>query len=106
MRPKIILIICVGIFLVAGNLLIDNWPKTLHHGDSNGYYLHVVSALLYQDVGDYSASIDSPKAVNPSADDPRTDIYGIRPTEKGRMYIKYTVGVPILEAPFFYLGHV
>lgn len=105
MRPKLILIACLAVFLIGGNLLIDRWPTTLHHGDSNGYYLHVVSALLYHDVGDYSASIDSLKAVNPSADDPRTDIYGIRPTEKGRMYIKYTVGVPVLEAPFFYLAH-
>ncbi len=98
-------LLLVAIVLIGGNLLIDRWPTTLHYGDSNGYYLHVTSALLYGDVGDYSESIGALKKVNPNADDPRTDKFGIRPTPIGRNYIKYTVGVPILEAPFFLLAH-
>ncbi|PHI19051.1 hypothetical protein CEQ90_14850 [Lewinellaceae bacterium SD302] len=95
-----------AVVLISGNLLIDRWPTTLHYGDSNGYYLHVTSALLYGDVGDYSESINALKEINPGADDPREDTFGIRQTPIGRKYIKYTVGVAILEAPFFLIAHL
>ncbi|NJC27466.1 hypothetical protein [Neolewinella antarctica] len=100
------LLTALAIFLVAGNLVIDRWPDTLYHGDSCFYYMHVVSAFVHGDVGDYDKTITTLREVNPSSADPREDIYGVRLTEKGRRYIKYTLGVPLLETPFFFLGHL
>ena len=93
-------------FLFTGLLVIDRWPTTLYIGDSSFYYMHVVSAFVNQDVGDYDRTITTLQEVQPGTPDPRDDIYGIRLTEKGRRYIKYTVGVPLLETPFFLIAHL
>lgn len=100
-----ILLLVAGLVLVVGNLWVNRWPSTLYYGDSNGYYLHVVSFFVNQDVGDYDKTITSLQDVNPGSSDPRDDEFGIRLTEKGRRYIKYTLGVPVMETPFFLLGH-
>ena len=84
---------------------LGRWKTTLFYGDSNGYYLHVVSLFVHQDVGDYDRSISTLREINPNSADPREDKFGIRLTEKGRRYIKYTVGVPLMETPFFLLAH-
>ncbi|OAV45345.1 glycosyltransferase family 39 protein [Lewinella sp. 4G2] len=104
-HSRLLLLFIAG-FLVTGNLVIDRWENTLYHGDSCFYYMHVVSAFVHGDVGDYDKTITTLREVNPSSADPREDIYGVRLTEKGRRYIKYTVGVPVLETPFFALGHL
>lgn len=95
----------VALVYVSGFFLLDRWRTTLYYGDSNSYYLHLVSAFIYQDVGDYDRSINSLRTVNPDSPDPREDEYGIRLTKKGRRYIKYTLGVPLMEAPFFLVAH-
>ena len=100
-----LLLITLATVLTAGVFVINRWPSTLHGGDSSFYYMHVVSAFVNQDVGDYDKTITSLQEAAPGTPDPRDDIYGIRLTEKGRRYIKYTLGVPLLETPFFFLGH-
>jgi hypothetical protein len=103
---RLILLAIVGTVYVFGYLYLDRWHGTLYGGDSNGYYLHVVSFFIYDDVGDYEKSISALKEIHPSYIDPRDDIYGIQPTTKGRMYIKYPLGVGLLETPFFFVGHL
>lgn len=44
--------------------------------------------------------------VNPNSRDPREDKFGIRLTDKGKQYIKYTVGVSAMETPFFWAAHL
>jgi len=95
----------IALFLIAGNLIIDRWPNTLFYGDSNGYYLHLLAFFVHQDVGDYDATIQAMREINPASPDPRTDKWGMRKTPRGRYYIKYTLGVPVMEAPFFLLAH-
>jgi hypothetical protein len=94
------------IIYVIGFFKINTWTTNLYGGDSHGYYLHVVSAFRYHDIGDYSRSIASLQKRQPGYIDPRTDPYGIRLTEKGKYYIKYTVGVGVLETPFFFIAHI
>ncbi|GAB5553432.1 MAG: hypothetical protein Sapg2KO_30230 [Saprospiraceae bacterium] len=84
---------------------MDRWPTALYDGDSLGYYLHVVSAFVNQDVGDYDQTITKLREINPASPDPREDKFGIRLTDRGRRYIKYTLGVPVMETPFFLLAH-
>lgn len=103
LRNYLILIIGIGYFI--GYLGLDRWPTTLYFGDSNGYYLHLVSFFINSDVGDYDQTITSLLEASPNTQDPREDKYGIRLTEKGRRYIKYTLGVPLMETPFFWIAH-
>ena len=84
---------------------LEQWEKALYGGDSNGYYLHVVSFFVNQDIGDYDKTITSLKKVNPTSADPREDKFGVRLTDKGRRYIKYTLGVAVMETPFFLVAH-
>ena len=93
------------VMMLFGYLQLDRWSYTLYYGDSSHYYLHVVSAMVNQDVGDYDKTISTLRTVNPGSADPREDKFGIRLTEKGRRYIKYTLGVPIMELPFFAIAH-
>lgn len=102
---RLLLLALIGLSLLIGNFSLKRWEKTLYYGDSSHYYLHVISFFIHQDVGDYDKTITSLQTANPDSQDPREDIYGIRLTEKGRRYIKYTVGVPLMEAPFFLLAH-
>lgn len=102
---RLLLVAVIGLSFMAGNLVLERWKKNLYYGDSSHYYLHVVSFFIYNDVGDYDKTITSLRTANPDSADPREDIYGVRLTEKGRRYIKYTVGVPVMEAPFFWMAH-
>lgn len=95
----------IALFLITGNLVIDRWPDTLFYGDSNGYYMHLVSFFIHQDVGDYEETISTMRAINPGSANPKADKWGMRLTPRGRYYIKYTLGVPVMETPFFLLAH-
>ena len=104
-RSHLITLSVLLLLYLAGYLLSERWQAMFYHGDTNGYYLHTVSFMLYGDVGNYSESIGSLLDYYPSADDPRQDRFGIRITDKGRQYIKYTLGTPLMEAPFFAIAH-
>lgn len=106
LRFRQLLILVTGGLFVLGFFWVDNWRETMVNGDSSGYYMHVVSALVNQDVGQYDQTIDDYLKNYPQAADPREDVYGIRLTEKGRRYIKYTLGVGLLQVPFFGLAHL
>jgi hypothetical protein len=68
--------------------------------------MHVVSFFINQDVGNYDKTITSLRSKHPELPDPRDDEFGIRLTEKGRRYIKYSLGVGLMETPFFLAAHV
>ena len=99
------LLLVIAIIYISGNFILARWENTLYYGDSNGYYLHLVSFFINNDVGDYDKTITTLRIKNPGSADPREDKYGIRLTEKGRRYIKYTLGVPLMETPFFLMAH-
>ena len=102
-RGAIVAVVAIIYLLVF--FWFGRWQTALYHGDSSQYYMHLASALVYHDIGDYGATIDGLLEVSPTSLDPRTDEFGIRETEIGRRYIKYTLGVPLLELPFFLIGH-
>jgi len=56
-------------------------------------------------VGKYDKTIRTLRSVIPSSLDPGKGNYGIRSTEKGKKYIKYTLGVGVMETPFFLAAH-
>lgn len=105
-RLRYILLLFIAIGYLAGLFEIGQWRFNFFGGDTHGYYLHVVSLFINQDVGDYDETISSLQELYPAYKDPREDKFGIRLTEKGRRYIKYTLGVGVMETPFFLLGHL
>ncbi len=96
--------VLASLFLAA-SFLANNWRSSIYTGDSNGYYLHIVSALIYHDVGSYDLSIAAMQVERPDARDPREDVFGIRQTDIGKYSIKYTLGVAVAELPFFMIAH-
>jgi hypothetical protein len=104
-KNHLALLLFIAAAYLGGFFLLGRWQTSFYYGDTNGYYLHLVSFFVNGDVGDYGASIERLLEVNPNSVDPREDVYGIRLTEKGRRYIKYTLGVPVMETPFFLLAH-
>lgn len=102
---RIWLLAAIAVVYLTGNLAFDKHEDNLTRGDSGQYYLHVLSFFLYDDVGDYDRSLTAMRKLYPNVPDPRDDKFGIRPTETGRYYIKYTTGVALMEAPFFLLAH-
>lgn len=69
------------------------------HSDGNGYYMYLPAAFVYQDMGMHFAA-ELPE-----------DISGFSGTfffieETGQYVDKYTMGVAVLQMPFFLLAHV
>ena len=86
MKRHFLLLAIISFVYLLGYFVIDRWERDIFFsGDSNGYYLHVVSAFVNQDVGDYDQSIKAMLSVRPDVTDPREIEFGIRPTEKGKM---------------------
>ena len=104
--PRKFLLSLIAVLYVAAFCWFGQWRTTFLRSDSWGYYAHLPSLLLYHDVGEYSGTIAAWRVYCPNDPDPRADAYGLRsvPTT-GRTAIKYTVGVALLESPFFLLAH-
>lgn len=84
---------------------MKRWTTLPYGGDAWGYYAHLPSALLYHDIGTYDSTIAATKKYDPNMADPKADMYGLRKTPAGKFIIKYPIGVPLLEVPFFYIAH-
>ena len=95
----------IAVFFLSAFFYADNWRSSIYTGDSNGYYLHLASAFIYHDVGNYDRSITAMQQERPEVKDPREDVFGIRKTDIGKYSIKYTLGVAVLETPFFLIAH-
>lgn len=85
---------------------MGRWPTLPYGGDAWGYYAHLPATFIYQDVGSYDSTIAATAKYDPYMADPKADQYGLRETPIGKYIIKYPIGVPLLEAPFFGIAHV
>ncbi|GLR17213.1 hypothetical protein [Portibacter lacus] len=103
---KFLLSMVIGLFYLAGLFVMDNWKGTMRNGDSSGYYIHAVSGLLHQDVGDYSKTIASYLEHYPKSAYLLDDPFWMKSTSTGKKYIKYSIGVAVMEAPAFFAAHL
>lgn len=94
------------VLYVASFFKMERWPTLPYGGDAWGYYAHLPSALIHGDIGTYDSTIAATAKYNPYMADPRVDKYGVRETPIGKYNIKYPVGVPMLELPFFGIAHL
>lgn len=71
--------------------------------DTFGYYLYLPMSLIYQDLGisDFSILEDVKREqfISPT-------FYQINKTETGNWLIRYPMGLAVLHAPFFGIGHL
>ncbi len=92
----------IFIVLIAFRLLTINWaaPNVLSW-DSFGYYLYLPGQFIYHD-------LDKLAWVQPIVDSyhPTPHIYQTIALPNGNFAMKYLMGLSILYAPFFALGHV
>ncbi len=102
MKTKHLLTLIAAVYLFAF-LHFGVWKSAQYSADSWGYYVHLPSTLLYQDLGDYAKCSEAWRVYNPRANDPRNNLFTSALEKK---VVKYPVGVAIMEAPFFALAHV
>lgn len=102
MKTKLLIGLMAAVYLFA-YIQFDFWKSALYGGDSWGYYIHLPSTFLFQDVGDYTKSGAARLSHEPKGKDPYLELH-VSPI--GKRVVKYPVGVAILEAPFFALAHI
>lgn len=103
-RAKLISIISLVYFISF--FALYNLDNLWENGDSSGYYMHLVSFLVHNDVGSYHNSTKAMIESHPSTEYLLNDPFWMRETGVGKKYIKYTIGVAIMEIPGFVLGHL
>ncbi|HRI27932.1 MAG TPA: hypothetical protein PK239_08535 [Chitinophagales bacterium] len=78
-------------------------------GDSWGYYAYLPAMFIYHDLDSLHRTVAKryEYAVNhsPAPDNP-LGVHEAHPTQNGRQVFKYTMGVALLQIPFFQLAHV
>lgn len=96
---------------IASFTLYAPW-KTGHivgGGDSWGYYAYLPAKFIYHDLDSLHRTVAKryEYAVNhgPAPDNP-LGVHEAHPVENGRQVFKYTMGVAILQIPFFLMAHV
>ena len=102
MKTKYLIGIITAVYLFAF-LHFGFWKGAQFGGDSWGYYVHLPSTFLYQDVGDYTECSEAWRVYNPRANDPQSYLYT---SSIEKRVVKYPVGVAIMETPFFFVAHV
>lgn len=100
--------ILLTIFYIASMFFFERWEKAVFAGgDGWGYYAYLPAAFIY---GDLENPVETYRARFPYQEkigvytDPNvpTETYQ---ADNGNYIIKYTVGVAILQAPFFAIAH-
>ena len=94
-------VILLGVMLLMFRCLID--PARMLTWDAFGYYLYLPAQFIYHDLGLtqhewLSAILEKYRST--------ATLYQIYPMEDGQWVIKYTMGLSILNAPFFFVAHM
>ena len=86
-----------------------NWENgaVLGGGDQMGYYIYEPSVFFYHDLGYFDSSIAKVNSygVHQSTNKNPLGVEEFQLTPIGRYAVKYTLGVAILQTPFFLAAH-
>lgn len=93
------------IFLVSF-FLFGHWKLEVEGGDPMGYYIHLPSFFLYDDVGDYSKTLAASTAHYGTPEIPGVPVFVLESAPNGNKSIRWPVGVAMLTLPFFVLAHL
>lgn len=92
-------IILAAFVFIAFFFYFDRWHEEFRGGDPWGYYAHLPALFIHHDTGDYSKTTEASNSQWKGSGN------GTLPTPIGGQSNKYPLGVAILIAPFFLLGH-
>jgi hypothetical protein len=98
------------VFYLASFVFYERWETNIiGGGDSWGYNAYLPALFIHHDLDNlettYNTRLGYHAGFEGGAKNPLGTDVAIQ-TEDGKQVIKYTVGVAILQAPFFLLGHL
>jgi hypothetical protein len=71
--------------------------------DSMGYYLYLPAHFIYHDLSHQAFVADIMREYGPSSS--FYQAFQVPGAPAGQLVMKYTMGLAVLETPFFWLGH-
>lgn len=93
------------LLMLTVRLLVPRWDtlnvKAVLTWDVLGYYLYLPSYFIYDDIFKFEFMPEILDIYHPT-----NVFYQAYPAGNGNLVIKYPIGVSILYAPFFFLGHI
>jgi hypothetical protein len=95
------------ILMVQARLWAPNWDThnvlAILSWDSMGYYLYLPAHFIYHDLGHQTFAADIMREYAPSGS--FYQAFQVPGAPTGQLVMKYTMGLAVLETPFFWLGH-
>lgn len=102
MKSRIVIIL----FMLVAVLILHNtrkhWEGWVFRYDKSGYHLHLPAMLIYHDVSELKFYDYLEEAYQPS---PGQQYYGINELENGKKINRYSIGLAVMELPFFLISH-
>lgn len=101
------MIACLVILATAGSLFYPRWQKSQGEAqlswDAGGYYWYLPSVFIYKDLKhqSFKDSVLRKYQMTP----PEDFQYGYLHEASGNYVLRYTFGMALMEAPFFFIAH-
>ena len=94
-------VILLIVFIISNNLIF--FPTNILSWDIFGYYLYLPCTFIYNDIGiiDDTVILNAIEKYNSSS-----TFYQALQLPKGQYVMKYSMGMSVFYAPFFFIGHV
>lgn len=107
MKSKIVFFFCTTLLLYCGTLFFPRWQNSQGEAqiswDAGGYYWYLPSAFIYHDIKGQGFHDSIMQKYQPSP--PDNFNYAIKDTS-GNYVIRYTMGMAVMELPFFTIAHL
>ncbi len=100
----------VGLVYIGSLVFFQRWEIVLAGGDPWGYYVYLPATFIHHDLDSLDRTTQARYdhyggQMNESVENP-LGIGEAHLVGEGRYVSKYTMGIAILTAPFFWLGHI
>lgn len=94
-------VILLIVFIISNNLIF--FPTNILSWDIFGYYLYLPCTFIYNDIGiiDDTVILNAIEKYNSSS-----TFYQALQLPEGQYVMKYSMGMSVFYAPFFFIGHV
>lgn len=107
LSSKSSLIFCLLFLSLAGSWFYPRWQQAEGEAqlswDAAGYYWYLPSIFIYDDLRGQSFKDEVLQKYKMTP--PEDFQYGYRHESSGHYVLRYTPGLALLEAPFFFIGH-
>lgn len=103
MKSKLVIILFI---LVVGLVISNtsrNWKNNVYKYDKSGYHLYLPAIFVYNDLAELNFYSYIDEVYEPSGSEVKN--YCITNTHNGKRVNRYSVGIAVLEVPFFLIAH-